>query len=317
MIPQDVAGPAQQPDFFTLAILVGVAVISKVPATLHTPLMSGANSIHGIVLVGAMLIAAEVDDPIGYLLAFVAVAFATMNVVGGYVVTDRMLQMFTKKPVGAQAGRRDGGGLADGHPRIDRDPRPRPLDRGRRRFVLGLLRMNSPATARNGNLLSAGGMAIAIGATAVLSSPGSCSATGSARIGWVDHPGRHRDRRRAGPVHGADREDDRDAAAGVAVQRGRRRRGRADRDRRLPRLARRRAPIRLDTNDLHRPRHHHRLDHVHRLAHRLGQAPGPDPRQADPDPGRPARDRSPWRPSPSSRRSSCSPRARRTSPSCS
>ena len=82
---------------FTLAILVGIAVISKVPATLHTPLMSGANSIHGIVLVGAMLIAAEVDDPVGYALALVAVAFATMNVVGGYVVTDRMLQMFRKK----------------------------------------------------------------------------------------------------------------------------------------------------------------------------------------------------------------------------
>ena len=83
---------------FTLAILVGIAVISKVPATLHTPLMSGANSIHGIVLVGAMLIAAEVDDVAGYILALVAVAFATMNVVGGYVVTDRMLQMFRKKP---------------------------------------------------------------------------------------------------------------------------------------------------------------------------------------------------------------------------
>ena len=84
---------------FVIAILVGFAVISKVPATLHTPLMSGANSIHGIVLVGAMLIAAEVDDPIGYLLALIAVAFATMNVVGGYVVTDRMLQMFKKRPV--------------------------------------------------------------------------------------------------------------------------------------------------------------------------------------------------------------------------
>jgi NAD(P) transhydrogenase subunit alpha len=61
--------------------------------------MSGANSIHGIVLVGAMLIAAEADNLAGYLLALVAVAFATMNVVGGYVVTDRMLQMFRKKPV--------------------------------------------------------------------------------------------------------------------------------------------------------------------------------------------------------------------------
>ena len=83
---------------FTLAILVGIAVISKVPATLHTPLMSGANSIHGIVLVGAMLIALEATSPVSQLLSLVAVAFATMNVVGGYVVTDRMLQMFRKKP---------------------------------------------------------------------------------------------------------------------------------------------------------------------------------------------------------------------------
>jgi NAD(P) transhydrogenase subunit alpha len=83
---------------FTLAILVGIAVISKVPATLHTPLMSGANSIHGIVLVGAMLIALEATSPVSQLLSLIAVAFATMNVVGGYVVTDRMLQMFRKKP---------------------------------------------------------------------------------------------------------------------------------------------------------------------------------------------------------------------------
>jgi NAD(P) transhydrogenase subunit alpha len=83
---------------FTLAILVGFAVISKVPATLHTPLMSGANSIHGIVLVGAMLIAAEARGGISQALSLIAVAFATMNVVGGYVVTDRMLQMFRKRP---------------------------------------------------------------------------------------------------------------------------------------------------------------------------------------------------------------------------
>jgi NAD(P) transhydrogenase subunit alpha len=84
---------------FVLAILVGFAVISKVPATLHTPLMSGANSIHGIVLVGSMFIAVEATDPVSQLLSLIAVAFATMNVVGGYVVTDRMLQMFRKKPV--------------------------------------------------------------------------------------------------------------------------------------------------------------------------------------------------------------------------
>lgn len=99
MIPEDVLTLLNNLTIFTLAILVGFAVISKVPATLHTPLMSGANSIHGIVLVGAMLIASEADNLAGYILALVAVAFATMNVVGGYVVTDRMLQMFKKKPV--------------------------------------------------------------------------------------------------------------------------------------------------------------------------------------------------------------------------
>jgi NAD(P) transhydrogenase subunit alpha len=82
---------------FTLAILCGFAVISKVPATLHTPLMSGANSIHGIVLVGAMVIALHATDLLSQVLSLVAVAFATMNVVGGYVVTDRMLQMFRKR----------------------------------------------------------------------------------------------------------------------------------------------------------------------------------------------------------------------------
>jgi NAD(P) transhydrogenase subunit alpha len=89
---------------FTLAILSGFAVISKVPATLHTPLMSGANSIHGIVLVGSMVIAASATDLLSQILSFVAVAFASMNVVGGYVVTDRMLQMFRRKPAAPKAG---------------------------------------------------------------------------------------------------------------------------------------------------------------------------------------------------------------------
>ena len=88
---------------FVLAILCGVAVISKVPATLHTPLMSGANSIHGIVLVGAMIIAVGADNPVSCLISFLAVTFATLNVVGGYVVTDRMLQMFRRKPVAPKA----------------------------------------------------------------------------------------------------------------------------------------------------------------------------------------------------------------------
>jgi H+-translocating NAD(P) transhydrogenase subunit alpha len=99
---------------FILAILVGFAVISKVPATLHTPLMSGANSIHGIVLVGSMLIAASATEPLSQLLSFVAVAFATMNVVGGYVVTDRMLQMFKRRPTPAKAGNDAAAGPAGG-----------------------------------------------------------------------------------------------------------------------------------------------------------------------------------------------------------
>src|SRR5215475_5095618 len=84
---------------FVLALLVGFEVISKVPATLHTPLMSGANSIHGVVLVGVILLSAFVSGPIGYVLTFFAAAFAAANVVGGYVVTDRMLGMFKKRPV--------------------------------------------------------------------------------------------------------------------------------------------------------------------------------------------------------------------------
>ena len=93
---------------FVLAILCGVAVISKVPATLHTPLMSGANSIHGIVLVGAMIIAVTADNPLSFLLSFLAVAFASLNVVGGYVVTDRMLQMFRRKPAAPKAEKAEG-----------------------------------------------------------------------------------------------------------------------------------------------------------------------------------------------------------------
>lgn len=83
---------------FVLSVLVGFEVISKVPATLHTPLMSGANAIHGVVVIGVMIIAASIDTGVGYLLLFVAAAFAAANVVGGYVVTDRMLEMFRAKP---------------------------------------------------------------------------------------------------------------------------------------------------------------------------------------------------------------------------
>ncbi|MCU4184463.1 NAD(P) transhydrogenase subunit alpha [Acidiferrimicrobium sp. IK] len=93
---------------FILALLVGFEVISKVPATLHTPLMSASNAIHGVVIVGAMVTGAEAHSTAGYILAFVASAFAAMNVVGGYSVTDRMLQMFRKRP-GAGTDRRPDG----------------------------------------------------------------------------------------------------------------------------------------------------------------------------------------------------------------
>ena len=82
---------------FILALLVGIEVIGKVPATLHTPLMSATNAIHGIVLVGAMLIGLTAHNVVGYILLFVAAVFAGANVVGGYIVTGRMLKMFRKK----------------------------------------------------------------------------------------------------------------------------------------------------------------------------------------------------------------------------
>jgi NAD(P) transhydrogenase subunit alpha len=83
---------------FVLSLLVGFEVITKVPATLHTPLMSGANAIHGVVIVGVMVLAATADTWLGYVLVLVAGAFAAMNVVGGYIVTDRMLAMFRRQP---------------------------------------------------------------------------------------------------------------------------------------------------------------------------------------------------------------------------
>ena len=82
-----------------LAIFLGFEVISKVPTLLHTPLMSGTNAIHGIVIVGAILIAGSPDaDTFTRILGFLAVVLGTANVVGGFVVTDRMLEMFKRKP---------------------------------------------------------------------------------------------------------------------------------------------------------------------------------------------------------------------------
>jgi NAD(P) transhydrogenase subunit alpha len=86
--------------YFVLAVFVGFEVISKVPTILHTPLMSGSNAIHGIILVGALIIAAGAHTPLQAVLGFLAVLLATTNVVGGFVVTDRMLEMFKGRRAG-------------------------------------------------------------------------------------------------------------------------------------------------------------------------------------------------------------------------
>ncbi len=83
---------------FVLAAFVGIEVISKVPTTLHTPLMSGTNAIHGVVIVGAILVAGAHNGTLATVLGTVAVAFGASNVVGGFLVTDRMLEMFKKRP---------------------------------------------------------------------------------------------------------------------------------------------------------------------------------------------------------------------------
>ncbi|HPI54547.1 MAG TPA: NAD(P) transhydrogenase subunit alpha [Chitinophagaceae bacterium] len=82
-----------------LSVFLGIEVISRVPSVLHTPLMSGANAIHGVVIIGAIIVMlnAESDDLLIMILGFLAVLLGTLNVVGGFVVTDRMLQMFKKK----------------------------------------------------------------------------------------------------------------------------------------------------------------------------------------------------------------------------
>jgi NAD(P) transhydrogenase subunit alpha len=90
---------------FVLAAFVGFEVISKVSTTLHTPLMSGANAIHGVILVGAILVAGHADTTGELVVALVAVVLATLNMVGGFVVTDRMLEMFGRGAPAARSSR--------------------------------------------------------------------------------------------------------------------------------------------------------------------------------------------------------------------
>ena len=98
---------------FILSVFVGIEVISKVSSTLHTPLMSGANAIHGIILLGAILVTGYADSTVELVVGLVAVVLATVNMVGGFVVTDRMLQMFTrKKPKPAKVSGTDESGAS-------------------------------------------------------------------------------------------------------------------------------------------------------------------------------------------------------------
>jgi len=93
---------------FVLAVFVGFLLISKVPTLLHTPLMSATNFIHGIVLVGALTVAAAAHDALGYTISIIAVLLGTLNVVGGWVVTDRMLEMFKRKPAESRSKASEG-----------------------------------------------------------------------------------------------------------------------------------------------------------------------------------------------------------------
>ncbi|GAA2132383.1 NAD(P) transhydrogenase subunit alpha [Nocardioides bigeumensis] len=92
---------------FVLSVFVGIEVISKVSSTLHTPLMSGANAIHGVILLGAIIVTAHADG-IALVVGLIAIVLATVNMVGGFVVTDRMLQMFTRRKAPAKPVNQDG-----------------------------------------------------------------------------------------------------------------------------------------------------------------------------------------------------------------
>ena len=168
---------------FVLAAFVGIEVVSKVPSVLHTPLMSGSNAIHGIVLVGAMTVMGEAHGTAEVVLGFLAVFLATLNVVGGFVVTDRMLEMFKGKP--------DARGPGRSRPRL-RTPGPTGHDGGRHLmlavsftlttardlaylvtiagFIFALKGLSSPKHARRGELVGAASAALAIGMTFTLPS---------------------------------------------------------------------------------------------------------------------------------------------------
>ena len=98
---------------FVLSVFVGIEVISKVSSTLHTPLMSGANAIHGVILLGAIIVTAHAEG-VALVVGLIAIVLATVNMVGGFVVTDRMLQMFTRRKVPKAPATKGGASAMDG-----------------------------------------------------------------------------------------------------------------------------------------------------------------------------------------------------------
>jgi NAD(P) transhydrogenase subunit alpha len=94
---------------FILSVFVGIEVISKVSSTLHTPLMSGANAIHGVILLGAIIVTGSTDNNLALVVGLVAIVLAAVNMVGGFLVTDRMLQMFVRKKPPAKLPAGEGG----------------------------------------------------------------------------------------------------------------------------------------------------------------------------------------------------------------
>ena len=140
--------------FFVLSVFVGFEVVSKVSSVLHTPLMSGANAIHGVILVGAVIVTGHADGALAVTIGLVAVVLATVNMVGGFVVTDRMLEMFGRGPARRAAqGRRVNviGPTAEALGYLVAAVC----------FILALKGLSSPKTARQGNWLGAAGALLA------------------------------------------------------------------------------------------------------------------------------------------------------------
>ena len=133
---------------FVLSVFVGIEVISKVSSTLHTPLMSGANAIHGIILLGAIIVTGQAESTGALVVGLVAVVLAAVNMVGGFVVTDRMLQMFTRKK--KKAPRRERRGMTPTWVQLA-------YLACAVCFILALKGLSGPKTARNGNLIGAVG----------------------------------------------------------------------------------------------------------------------------------------------------------------